>query len=253
MSGETVLRVKDLYKRYGDRIVLKGVSFEIRKAEVKAIMGPSGTGKTTLLKCIDMLVKPDSGRIWLEDLELTDPRIDIGEARKKIGFVFQEFNLFHHLTAIKNVMIGLTKVKKLPKDEARTIAERALLKVHIERELWDKYPAQLSGGQKQRVAIARALAMEPMIMLYDEPTSALDPQLTGEVLEVIKELAEDGMTSLIVTHEVGFASEIADEIMIMMDGKIIERGDPRKVIHNPRREETRRFFSKILKIGDESR
>lgn len=253
MFDEIVLRVEDLYKRYEDRMVLRGVSFEVKRGEVKAIMGPSGTGKTTLLKCIDMLVKPDSGRIWLEDLELTDPRIDISEARKRIGFVFQEFNLFHHLTAIKNVMIGLTKVKKLPKNEARAIAEKSLLKVHIDRELWDKYPAQLSGGQKQRVAIARAIAMEPIIMLYDEPTSALDPQLTGEVLEVIKELAEDGMTSLIVTHEIGFASEIADEIIIMMDGKIVERGEPRKIIYDPRREETRRFFNKILKIGDEPR
>ncbi|RLG01075.1 MAG: glutamine ABC transporter ATP-binding protein [Thaumarchaeota archaeon] len=253
MSEEIVLRVKDLYKRYENKVVLRGISFEVRRGEVKVIMGPSGTGKTTLLKCIDMLVKPDSGKIWLKDLELTDPRIDISEARRKIGFVFQEFNLFHHLTAIKNVMIGLTKVKKLPKHEARTIAERSLLKVHIGRELWDKYPAQLSGGQKQRVAIARALAMEPMIMLYDEPTSALDPQLTGEVLEVIKELAEDGMTSLIVTHEVGFASEIADEIMIMMDGKIIEKGDPKNILYNPQREETRRFFNKILRIGGGSR
>jgi len=253
MSDEIVLRVKDLYKRYGDKAVLRGVSFEVERGEVKVIMGPSGTGKTTLLKCIDMLVKPDSGKIWLEDLELTDPRTDVSEARRKIGFVFQEFNLFHHLTAIKNVMIGLTKVKKLPKDEARAIAERSLLKVHIDRELWDRYPAQLSGGQKQRVAIARALAMEPTIMLYDEPTSALDPQLTREVLEVIKELAEDEMTSLIVTHEVNFASEVADEIMIMMDGRIVERGDPRSIIYDPRREETRRFFNKIVKIGDELR
>ena len=162
----------------------------------------------------------------LEGVELTSPGINVNQYRRKIGFVFQEFNLFHHLTAIGNVMLGLTKVRKLPKNEARELAEEALLRVHIGRDLWDKYPAQLSGGQKQRVAIARALAMEPSIMLYDEPTSALDPQLTGEVLQVIKELAESGMTSVIVTHEVGFALEVADELMIMFDGEIIERGDP---------------------------
>ena len=247
------MKVENLRKRFGDEEVLKGISFDVMRGEVKAIMGPSGAGKSTLLKCIDLLVKPDEGRIWLEGVELTDPTVDVNKQRRKIGFVFQEFNLFHHLTAIENVMIGLRKVKKLPKDKARELAEKALLRVHIDESLWNKYPAQLSGGQKQRVAIARALAMEPSIMLYDEPTSALDPQLTGEVLQVIKELADSGMTSIIVTHEVGFALEVADELMIMVDGRIIERGKPAEVVYSPESESTKAFFRKVLRVEGTTR
>ncbi|MCD6235634.1 MAG: amino acid ABC transporter ATP-binding protein [Thaumarchaeota archaeon] len=247
-AGE-VLRVENLRKRFGKEEVLKGISFKVDRGEVKVIMGPSGAGKSTLLKCIDLLIPPDEGSIWLEGVELTSPGINVNQYRRKIGFVFQEFNLFHHLTAIGNVMLGLTKVRKLPKNEARELAEEALLRVHIGRDLWDKYPAQLSGGQKQRVAIARALAMEPSIMLYDEPTSALDPQLTGEVLQVIKELAESGMTSVIVTHEVGFALEVADELMIMFDGEIIERGNPSEVIYSPESDSAKVFFKKVLRLG----
>jgi len=247
------LKVENLRKRFGDEEVLKGISFDVMRGEVKAIMGPSGAGKSTLLKCIDLLVKPDEGRIWLEGVELTDPTVDVNKQRRKIGFVFQEFNLFHHLTAIENVMIGLRKVKKLPKDKARELAEKALLRVHIDESLWNKYPAQLSGGQKQRVAIARALAMEPSIMLYDEPTSALDPQLTGEVLQVIKELADSGMTSIIVTHEVGFALEVADELMIMVGGRIIERGRPAEVVYSPESESTKAFFRKVLRVEGTTR
>jgi len=251
--SDVVLRVENLRKRFGSEEVLKGVSFEVKRGEVKAIMGPSGAGKSTLLKCIDLLVEPDEGRIWLEGVELTDPEINVNEQRRKIGFVFQEFNLFHHLTALENVMIGLRKVRKLPKDKARKRAEEALLRVHIDEKLWNKYPAQLSGGQKQRVAIARALAMEPSIMLYDEPTSALDPQLTGEVLEVIKELADSGMTSIIVTHEVGFALEVADELMIMVNGEIIERGAPAEVIYYPKAGSTKLFFEKMINLGGAGR
>ena len=252
-SSKTLLKVENLWKSFGEKPVLRGVSFEVRRGEVKVIMGPSGAGKSTLLKCIDRLIDPDEGKIWLEDVELTNPSINVNRHRRKIGFVFQEFNLFHHLTALDNVMIGLRKVKKMPKEEAFKTAEKALTTVHIEKDLWDKYPAQLSGGQKQRIAIARALAMKPLIMLYDEPTSALDPQLTGEVLQVIKELAEAGMTSVIVTHEVGFAIEIADELMIMMDGKIIEKGLPNEVVYSPKNHYTKIFFEKVLHLGGESR
>lgn len=247
------MRVENLWKCFDDKPVLKGVSFEVKRGEVKVIMGPSGAGKSTLLKCIDMLIEPDDGRIWLEGVELTSLGKEINQYRRRIGFVFQEFNLFNHLTALDNVTIGLRKVRKIPKDQALEIAQRVLRAVHIDKELWRKYPAQLSGGQKQRVAIARALAMEPAIMLYDEPTSALDPQLTAEVLEVIKELAENGMTSIIVTHELGFAMEVADELMIMMDGGIVERGPPWDVVYSPEFKETKIFFEKVLQFGSASR
>lgn len=248
MGDDVVLRVEDIHKRYKDQEVLKGVTFEVRRGETKVIAGPSGAGKSTLLRCINLLTKPDKGRVWLEGVELTDPRTNINKMRQKIGFVFQEFNLFHHLTALENVMIGLTKVKKLPKHVARKKAEEALLTVHITEDLWNKYPAQLSGGQKQRVAIARALAMDPVIILYDEPTSALDPQLVGEVLKVMEELARKGVTGLVVTHEIGFALEVADEILFMYDGKILERGPPREVVFNPKHEITRKFFENITKL-----
>lgn len=248
MCNDIVLKVENLHKNYGNIKVLKGIFFTIRRGETKVITGPSGAGKSTLLRCLNMLTKPDEGKIWLENIELTSPLTDVNKMRQKIGFVFQEFNLFHHLTALENVTIGLTKVKKLSKKEALKKAKEALLLVHITEDLWYKYPAQLSGGQKQRVAIARALAMEPVIIFYDEPTSALDPQLIGEVLQVMKELAERKVTSLIVTHEIGFALEVADEIMFMYDGKIIERGSPKEIVFNPKHEITRRFFERIGKL-----
>ncbi|RLG85613.1 MAG: glutamine ABC transporter ATP-binding protein [Thermoprotei archaeon] len=253
MSRDIVLKAEDIHKSYGSLKVLKGVSFEIKKGETKVIAGPSGAGKSTLLRCLNLLTKPDKGRVWLEDIELTNPSVNINKIRQKIGFVFQEFNLFHHLTALDNVMIGLRKVKKLPKEEALRRAKEALLTVHITEDLWHKYPAQLSGGQKQRVAIARALAMDPVIILYDEPTSALDPQLVGEVLQVMKELARSGVTGLVVTHEIGFALEVADEMMFMYDGRILEKGPPKEVVFNPKHEITRKFFEQVGRLYGERR
>ena len=250
-DDEVILKVEDIHKSYGKVQVLKGVSFELRKGETKVIAGPSGAGKSTLLRCINLLTKPDKGRVWLEGIELTDPKVDINKMRAKIGFVFQHFNLFAHLTALENVMIGPIKVLKLSKEEARRRAEEALLKVHITEDLWNKYPAQLSGGQQQRVAIARALAMNPVVILYDEPTSALDPELVGEVLQVMKELAKQKVTSLVVTHEIGFAVSVADELMFMYGGKILERGPPREVVYNPKHEVTKRFFANISKLYGE--
>ncbi len=243
-----VLKVEDIHKSYGKQEVLKGIFFELKRGETKVIAGPSGAGKSTLLRCINLLTKPDKGRVWLENIELTDPEVDINKLRAKIGFVFQHFNLFMHLTAIENVMLGPIRVLKLSKDEARKRAEEALLRVHITEDLWNKYPAQLSGGQQQRVAIARALAMNPVVILYDEPTSALDPELVGEVLQVMKELASQKVTSLVVTHEIGFAVSVADELMFMYGGKIIEKGIPREVVYSPRNEATKRFFANIAKL-----
>jgi len=233
MISDTILNVVDLHKKYGDSIALDGVSFRVRKGETKVIIGPNGSGKTTLLKCLNLLVKPDKGRIWLGNIEITDPRININKIRRKIGFVFQDFNLFHHLTVLNNVMIGLVKVRKLKKHQAYKKAVDALSTVGLDNTLYYKYPAQLSGGQKQRVAIARALAMDPVIMLYDEPTSSLDPQFVNEVLQVIRKLAKNGVTSIIVTHQIDFALEIADEIIVMHKGRIIESGRPTELLSNP--------------------
>ncbi|MCY0868942.1 MAG: amino acid ABC transporter ATP-binding protein [Desulfurococcus sp.] len=244
--GDIVLRVEDLWKKYGSTEILRGVTFEVERGEVKIVMGSSGAGKSTLLRCINLLVTPDKGRIMLEGEEVfPKPSKSISSIRQRIGFVFQHFNLFMHLTALENVEIGLVKVKKLPRDEARHRAIEALKMVGIGEDLWHKYPAQLSGGQQQRVAIARAIAMEPSIILMDEPTSALDPELVGEVLRVIEKLAEAKTTMLIVTHEMDFALRAADEIMIMDNGVIVEKGPPEEIIENPRHERTRRFIESI--------
>ncbi|MEM0451545.1 MAG: amino acid ABC transporter ATP-binding protein [Nitrososphaerota archaeon] len=253
VEDEIVLKVEDLYKSYNNVIVLKGISFKVRRGETKIICGPSGSGKSTLLRCINLLTKPDKGMIWLEGEELTTRSININKVRQKIGFVFQEFNLFNHLTALRNVSIGLEVVKKMKKEEAYKRAMEVLRKVGLEEHA-HKYPAELSGGQKQRVAIARALAMNPSIILYDEPTSALDPQLIGEVLEVMKALAREKVTSIVVTHEMGFAQSVGDEMLFMYDGKIIERGPPEEVIHNPKTEIAKKFFERIQELyGREKR
>ena len=241
---DIVLRVEVIHKRYGKEEVLKGVSFEIKKGETKVIIGPSGSGKSTLLRCINQLTIPDKGKIWLENEEVTHDKKDINLFRQKMGMVFQDFNLFDHLNALRNVEIGLTRVKKMEKKEAREKAMEELKQVGLERQA-DLYPAQLSGGQKQRVSIARALAMDPKVMLFDEPTSALDPELIGEVLEVIKKLALSGMTMVVVTHEMGFARSVANDIIFMDDGIILEEGPPGEIFKNPKHKRTAKFFSKI--------
>jgi polar amino acid transport system ATP-binding protein len=247
MSKErVVLRVENLKKAFGDKEVLKGVSFDMKEGETKVIIGPSGTGKSTLLSCINMLVTPDSGQIWLEEEEVTSAK-NINKIRQEIGFVFQDFGLFNHLTALKNVMVGLTKVKKIEKDFAKDIAMKELTRVGLEREA-NMYPAQLSGGQKQRVGIARALAMSPKIILFDEPTSALDPELIGEVLSVMKNLAESGMTMLVVTHEMGFARTVSDEIIFMEHGHIVEQSSPEEMFKNPKNPRTKEFLFKLSEL-----
>ena len=243
-ENRVVLRVENLKKSFGDKEVLKGVSFDMNEGETKVIIGPSGTGKSTLLSCINMLVTPDEGKIWLEEEEVTSAK-NINRIRQEIGFVFQDFGLFNHLTALRNVMVGLTKVKKVEKEKAKELAMKELKRVGLEREA-KMYPAQLSGGQKQRVGIARALAMQPKIILFDEPTSALDPELIGEVLSVMKNLAESGMTMLVVTHEMGFAREISDRIFFIDEGQIQERGTPEQIFKNPENKRTQEFLDKLL-------
>ena len=246
-----VLRVEDIHKRYGKEEILKGISFEIRKGETKVIIGPSGSGKSTLLRCINQLTIPDKGRIWLENEEVTHTKKNINQFRQKMGMVFQDFNLFDHVNALRNVEIGLIKVKGMGKDEAKQKAIEELKQVGMEEQA-DLYPAQLSGGQKQRVSIARALAMDPSVILFDEPTSALDPELIGEVLEVIKKLALSGMTMVVVTHEMGFARSVANEVIFMEDGKIIDQGAPYKIFTNPDHERTRQFLCKITELYGKS-
>ncbi len=247
MKKRPIVRIENLHKRYGDNEVLKGVSLEVDKGEVVVIIGPSGTGKSTLLRCINLLSRPDSGRVWVEDEEVTAPHTDINKIRAKVGMVFQDFNLFAHLTALKNVMAGPVWVKKMPKEEARELAMEELRRVGLADKA-DAYPGQLSGGQKQRVAIARALAMNPTVMLFDEPTSALDPELIGEVLAVMKDLAREHMTMIVVTHEMGFAKEVSNRIIFMEKGVIVEEGPPEQLFYAPQQERTRQFLGKITEL-----
>lgn len=247
MSDRTILRIEDLHKAYKHTEIIKGISFEVMEREVVVIIGPSGTGKSTLLRCINLLTKPDKGKIWLEDQEVTAPHTNIDRIRQRIGMVFQDFNLFNHLTALQNVTIGMTKVLKMKPSEAHEKAMWELERVGLADKA-DLYPAQLSGGQKQRVAIARALGMNPHVMLFDEPTSALDPELIGEVLGVMQKLAVEGMTMLVVTHEMGFAREVSDRIIFMENGYIVEQGPPKKLFYNPESERTRSFLGKITEL-----
>lgn len=249
--SDNLLEIKNLKKSFGDKHVLKNVSFNMKKGETKVIIGPSGTGKSTLISCINMLVSPDGGEIIFDGVNVITCK-KINEVRQKIGFVFQDFGLFNHLTALKNVMIGLTKVKKMKKEEAKKIAVEELERVGLKNEM-NHFPSQLSGGQKQRVGIARALAMQPKIILFDEPTSALDPELIGEVLHVMKDLALSGMTMLVVTHEMGFARTVSDEIIFMENGHIVEQGTPEQLFNNPKNERTRSFLFKLNELYGEGK
>ncbi len=241
----SLLKIIDLHKRFGDLYVLKGINMEVERGEVVVIIGPSGSGKSTLLKCINRLEEPTQGKIILDGVDITDPKIDINKIRQRIGIVFQQFNLFSHLTALENITLPLRVVKKIPKDEAEKIAMKFLKKVGLDDKA-DHYPHQLSGGQQQRVAIARALAMNPEVMLFDEVTSALDPELVKEVLDVMKQLARDGMTMIVVTHEMGFAREVGDRVIFMDNGRIVEEGTPEEIFTNPKHKRTKKFLSMIL-------
>ncbi|MFZ5845932.1 MAG: amino acid ABC transporter ATP-binding protein [Actinomycetota bacterium] len=237
--------VQDLHKYFGDNEVLKGIDFHVDHGEVVCVIGPSGSGKSTLLRCVNLLEAPTSGRIVVEGIDITDPEVNIDEVRSRIGMVFQSFNLFPHLDVLRNLTLAQRRVRKRSKDEAVEIARKNLEKVGLlEKE--HAFPAHLSGGQQQRVAIARALSMDPDMMLFDEPTSALDPELVGDVLAVMKDLAHEGMTMMVVTHEMGFAREVGDKLVFMDDGVIVEEGDPAEVLANPRHERTQGFLSKVL-------
>ncbi|NPU82902.1 MAG: amino acid ABC transporter ATP-binding protein [Syntrophaceae bacterium] len=250
---EPILKVEGIKKRYGKKEILRGTSLSIRRAELKILIGPSGAGKSTLLQCINFLVRPDAGRVWLEGREIKHAHgRELHHYRQQVGMIFQDFNLFDHLTALRNVEIALVKVRRMSRSEARDRAMAELERVGLGDHV-QKYPAQLSGGQKQRVSIARALAMDPKVMLLDEPTSALDPELIGEVLAVIRSLGEHGMTMIMATHQIAFAQALADEIVFMEDGLIVEAGPPEKIFGCAENERTREFCSKVMELYTDNR
>lgn len=245
MSDNVMIHVEDLKKSFDDLEVLNGISLDIHKGEVVVILGPSGCGKSTFLRCLNLLEVPTEGKIFLDNVEITSPKTNINEQRQKMMMVFQHFNLFPHLTILDNLTIALIKLKKVPKEEAEKKAHELLRRVNLDEKA-AAYPNQLSGGQKQRVAICRALAMNPEVILFDEPTSALDPEMVGEVLDVMKELAATGMTMICVTHEMGFAREVATRVLFIDNGVVAEDGTPQQVFNNPKNERLKDFLSKIL-------
>jgi polar amino acid transport system ATP-binding protein len=240
-----VISVRNLQKNFGGIEVLKGINTEIDKGDVICVIGPSGSGKSTFLRCLNMLEKPTGGQIIFEGDDLTDKKIDLDLHRQKMGMVFQQFNLFPHMTVMKNLTVAPMMLKKVPEEKAQEKALELLGKVGL-ADRADAYPNQLSGGQKQRVAIVRALCMEPDVMLFDEPTSALDPEMVGEVLDVMKKLASDGMTMVVVTHEMGFAREVSNRVLFLEDGVILEEGTPDQIFGNPQNERLRSFLAKVL-------
>ncbi|EHA1006962.1 amino acid ABC transporter ATP-binding protein [Clostridium perfringens] len=240
-----MINVRNLYKSFGKNEVLKDINETIKKGEVVVIIGPSGSGKSTFLRCLNLLEEPTSGVINFEGEDITDKNVDINKIREKMGMVFQQFNLFPHKTVMENLTIGTTKIKNISNGDAVKKGSELLEKVGL-LDKKNVYPNSLSGGQKQRIAIARALAMEPDVMLFDEPTSALDPEMVGEVLGVMKSLAKDGMTMVVVTHEMGFAKEVGDRILFMDEGRIIEEGTPEEIFQNPKNSRTKDFLSKVL-------
>ena len=240
-----MIKVENLHKYFGDLEVLKGVNAKIDKSEVVCVIGPSGSGKSTFLRCLNLLEVPTAGKIYIDGIELMEHQKEIDKYRQKVGMVFQQFNLFPHMTVLKNITLAPVRLGKWNVAEADQKARALLKRVGLEEKA-DVYPGKLSGGQKQRVAIARALAMNPQVLLFDEPTSALDPEMVGEVLEVMKELAKEGMTMLVVTHEMGFAREVSDRVLFMDDGVILEDRNPKELFGDPREERTKEFLSKVL-------
>jgi polar amino acid transport system ATP-binding protein len=248
-SAEPVVRLEGVRKSFGDNLVLDGIDLEVASGEVLVVIGPSGSGKSTLLRCVNLLEPVDSGRIVFEGEELTGKGVSVPEVRQRIGIVFQQFNLFPHLRVMDNLTLAARRIKKMNRAEAERRAEELLARVGLEEKA-RSYPHQLSGGQQQRVAIARALVMRPHVMLFDEVTSALDPELVGEVLVVMRDLARDGMTMLVVTHEMQFAREVGDRLIFMDEGRIVEEGKPLDVLDRPREERTRRFLRRTLQLAD---
>lgn len=240
-----MITVKNLHKSFGNLQVLKGIDQEVNQGEVVVVIGPSGSGKSTFLRCINLLEQPTKGQIVIDGDNITDPKVNINKVREKVGMVFQHFNLFPHLTILENVTLAPIKLKGMSKEEATELAKNLLKKVGLIDKI-DTYPIQLSGGQKQRIAIARALAMEPEVMLFDEPTSALDPEMVKEVLSVMKDLALEGMTMMVVTHEMGFAREVGDRILFMDEGLVVEEASPDQLFNHPNHPRLKEFLSKVL-------
>ncbi len=245
MKDNVIIKTENLTKKYGDFKALDDVTCEIHKGEVVVIIGPSGSGKSTFLRSLNLLESASGGHVYFEGVDITDPKVDINIHRQKMGMVFQQFNLFPHMTVLKNLTLAPIKLLKLSKAEAEKRAYEMLDRVGL-RDKADSYPALLSGGQKQRVAIVRALCMEPEVMLFDEPTSALDPEMVGEVLSVMTDLAKSGMTMAVVTHEMGFARAVADRVVFMSDGKITEEGTPEEIFDNPKTEKAKQFLNSVL-------
>ena len=241
------VNVTNLKKNYGSNHVLKGIDFKVANNEVVVLIGPSGSGKSTLLRCLNKLEEPTSGSIVIDGNDISDPKTNIDKARENIGMVFQHFNLFNNLSVGENIMLAPVELGKMTKEEAQAKAKELLATVGLS-DKFDAMPNSLSGGQKQRVAIARALAMNPDVMLFDEPTSALDPEMVGDVLEVMKDLAKEGMTMVVVTHEMGFAKEVADRVVFMADGHVVEVGKPQDIFENPQHERTKSFLEKVINI-----
>lgn len=240
-----MISVKDLKKSFGDHEVLKGINETIEKGEKVVIIGPSGSGKSTFLRCLNMMEKPTSGEVWFEGKLLTDPKCDLNRMRQRMGMVFQHFNLFPHLTVLENITLAPVKLKLQTPDEAKKNAQKLLERIGLADKA-DAYPPQLSGGQKQRIAIVRSLAMNPDVMLFDEPTSALDPEMVGEVLELMRELALDGMSMVVVTHEMGFAREVATRVLFMDEGQILEQNTPKEFFSSPKNPRLQDFLAKVL-------
>lgn len=241
-----MIKIENLHKRFGDLHVLKGINYEIHEKEVVCVIGPSGSGKSTFLRCINLLEEITDGAVYIDGVKVNNPKTDINKIRAEVGMVFQQFNLFPHMTVLDNITMAPVLIRKMNKQDAESLAYELLQKVGL-REKAQNYPQQLSGGQQQRVAIARALAMKPKVMLFDEPTSALDPEMVNEVLDVIKQLANEGMTMVIVTHEMGFAREVSDRVLFMDNGVILEDGTPEEIFEHPKHERTKAFLSKQLK------